>query len=53
MTALKTMRSNLTARKGILETQIRDLDARVQEKQQRATAGNVQKEQPEDLKGSR
>lgn len=40
MNALQGMRSNLTARKGILESQIRDLDARMQEKQQRAAAGS-------------
>lgn len=45
MNVLQDMRSNLTARKGMLESQIRDLDARIQEKQQR-TAGN-DKEQPQ------
>lgn len=50
MTALKTMRSNLTARKGMLETQIQDLDARVKEKQQRVGAENGQKEHPANLK---
>lgn len=44
--ALQGMRSNLTARKGMLETQIRDLDARIQEKQQRAAAGS-DKERPQ------
>jgi hypothetical protein len=39
------MRSNLTARKGILENQIRDLDAKM-EKKQRAASGK-DKEQPE------
>lgn len=34
------MRSNLTARKGMLETQLRDLDARIQEKQQRTAEGS-------------
>lgn len=38
MAALQGMRSNLTARKGMLETQIRHLDARIQEKQQRAAS---------------
>jgi hypothetical protein len=40
------MRSNLTARKGILENQIRDLDAKMEEKRQRAASGK-DKEQPE------
>jgi hypothetical protein len=40
------MRSNLTARKGILEGQIRDLDAKMEEKRQRAALGK-DKEQPE------
>ncbi|KAJ5263303.1 hypothetical protein N7478_010908 [Penicillium angulare] len=35
MTALQNMRSNLTARRGMIETQIRDLDTRVQEKKER------------------
>ncbi|KAJ5110094.1 hypothetical protein N7532_002739 [Penicillium argentinense] len=34
MNALQGMRSNLTARKGMLETQIRDLDAKIQQKKQ-------------------
>ncbi|KAJ5699018.1 hypothetical protein N7462_001023 [Penicillium macrosclerotiorum] len=34
MTALQGMRSNLTARKGMLETQIRDLDAKIEAKKQ-------------------
>ncbi|KAJ5474182.1 hypothetical protein N7475_003748 [Penicillium sp. IBT 31633x] len=38
--ALHGMRSNLTARKGILETQIRDLDARILEKQQKGIGGD-------------
>ncbi|GLI77867.1 hypothetical protein PoHVEF18_006163 [Penicillium ochrochloron] len=44
--ALQGMRSNLTARKGILEGQIRDLDAKMEEKRQRAALGK-DKEQPE------
>ncbi|CAL5869018.1 uncharacterized protein PFLUO_LOCUS3246 [Penicillium psychrofluorescens] len=39
MTALQNMRSNLTVRKGMMETQIRDLDARMQEKQQKGIGG--------------
>jgi hypothetical protein len=39
MTALHNMRSNLTARKGMIERQIRDLDARMQEKQQKGIGG--------------
>ncbi|CEJ59695.1 hypothetical protein PEBR_27047 [Penicillium brasilianum] len=46
LTALQNMRSNLTARKGILENQIRDLDAKMEEKKQRAASGK-DKEQPE------
>jgi hypothetical protein len=34
------MRSNLVARRGILENQIRDLDARVLEKQQKGIGGD-------------
>ncbi|KAJ5180083.1 hypothetical protein N7492_003293 [Penicillium capsulatum] len=40
MSSLQGMRSNLTARKGMIETQLRDLDARIQEKQKRAAEGN-------------
>jgi hypothetical protein len=40
------MRSNLTARKGIIETQIRELDAKMEEKRQRAASGK-DKEQPD------
>ncbi|KAJ5595486.1 uncharacterized protein N7459_001694 [Penicillium hispanicum] len=46
MAALQGMRSNLTARKGMLETQIRDLDTRIQEKQQRKMEGN-DRDQPQ------
>ncbi|KAJ5887500.1 hypothetical protein N7495_007541 [Penicillium taxi] len=38
MKALRDMRSNLTARRGMIETQIRDLDARMNEKKQRSAA---------------
>ncbi|KAJ5143486.1 uncharacterized protein N7515_002273 [Penicillium bovifimosum] len=38
--ALQDMRSNLVARRGILENQIRDLDARVLEKQQKGIGGD-------------
>ncbi|KAJ5965051.1 uncharacterized protein N7479_004927 [Penicillium vulpinum] len=40
--ALQNMRSNLIARRGILENQIRDLDARVLEKQQKGIGGDDQ-----------
>ncbi|KAJ6095328.1 hypothetical protein N7486_006074 [Penicillium sp. IBT 16267x] len=40
MAALQGMRSNLTARRGMIETQIRDLDTRIQEKKQRTTEGS-------------
>lgn len=40
MSSLVGMRSNLTARKGMLETQLRDLDARIQERQKRAAEGS-------------
>jgi hypothetical protein len=43
--ALQGMRSNLVARKGILENQIQDLDARMLEKQQKGTNAE-NKEQP-------
>lgn len=43
--ALQGMRSNLVARKGILENQIQDLDARVLEKQQKGI-NKEDKEQP-------
>ncbi|KAJ5325837.1 hypothetical protein N7541_011327 [Penicillium brevicompactum] len=43
--ALQGMRSNLVARKGILENQIQDLDARVLEKQQKGIS-KEDKEQP-------
>ncbi|KAJ5241963.1 uncharacterized protein N7469_000290 [Penicillium citrinum] len=39
MKALQGMRSNLTARKGMIETQIRDLEEKIQKKQER-TANN-------------
>jgi hypothetical protein len=39
------MRSNLVARRGILENQIQDLDARMLEKQQKGT-NTEDKEQP-------
>ncbi|KAJ6008684.1 hypothetical protein N7499_001265 [Penicillium canescens] len=42
MKALQGMRSNLTARKGIIEKQIRDLDARMLEKQQKSIGGDKQ-----------
>ncbi|KAJ6087873.1 hypothetical protein PENARI_c027G06666 [Penicillium arizonense] len=42
MKALQGMRSNLTARRGILEKQIRDLDARMLEKQQKGIGGDKQ-----------
>lgn len=42
--ALQGMRSNLVARRGILENQIQDLDARVLEKQQKGI-GKDDKEQ--------
>ncbi|KAJ5542677.1 hypothetical protein N7535_005102 [Penicillium sp. DV-2018c] len=38
--ALQGMRSNLVTRKGIIENQIRDLDARVLEKQQKGIGGD-------------
>jgi hypothetical protein len=41
------MRSNLTARKGILEGQIRDLDAKMEEKRQRAALGKDKEQQEE------
>ncbi|KAJ5742713.1 uncharacterized protein N7511_011114 [Penicillium nucicola] len=41
MKALQGMRSNLTARRGILENQIRDLDARMLEKQQKGIGGDT------------
>ncbi|CAG8890383.1 unnamed protein product [Penicillium egyptiacum] len=44
-TALQGMRSNLIARKGIIENQIRDLDARMLEKQQKGVGGNDQDQQ--------
>ncbi|CAI7649816.1 unnamed protein product [Penicillium glandicola] len=40
--ALRGMRSNLTARRGILENQIRDLDAKMLEKQQKGIGGDDQ-----------
>ncbi|CAI7617827.1 unnamed protein product [Penicillium bialowiezense] len=43
--ALHGMRSNLVARRGILENQIQDLDARVLEKQQKGI-NKEDKEQP-------
>ncbi|EPS28474.1 hypothetical protein PDE_03420 [Penicillium oxalicum 114-2] len=36
LAALQNMRSNLAARKGMIENQIRELDAKVKEKAQRA-----------------
>ncbi|KAJ5166201.1 uncharacterized protein N7482_004982 [Penicillium canariense] len=46
LAALQKMRSNLNARRGILEAQIRDLDAKMEEKKQRATLEN-DKEPPQ------
>ncbi|KAJ5557163.1 uncharacterized protein N7503_000374 [Penicillium pulvis] len=46
MAVLQGMRSNLTARRGMIETQIRDLDTRIQEKNQRSTEGS-DKERPQ------
>ncbi|OQE42411.1 hypothetical protein PENCOP_c004G01649 [Penicillium coprophilum] len=43
--ALQNMRANLVARRGIIENQIRDLDARVLEKQQKGIGGG-DKDQP-------
>ncbi|KAJ5860199.1 uncharacterized protein N7529_007509 [Penicillium soppii] len=43
--ALQGMRSNLVARRGILENQIKDLDTRVLEKQQKGLNGE-DKEHP-------
>ncbi|KAJ5412712.1 hypothetical protein N7465_005017 [Penicillium sp. CMV-2018d] len=43
--ALQGMRSNLVARRGIIENQIRDLDARMLEKQQKGIGGD-DKDQP-------
>lgn len=40
MAGLQGMRSDLTARKGMIETQIRDLDTRIQEKKQRTAVGS-------------
>ncbi|KGO69736.1 hypothetical protein PITC_054030 [Penicillium italicum] len=40
--ALQGMRSNLIARRGILENQIRDLDTRMLEKQQKGIGGDDQ-----------
>ncbi|KAI2715102.1 hypothetical protein CBS147332_4756 [Penicillium roqueforti] len=40
--ALQNMRSNLIARRGIIENQIRDLDARMLEKQQKGISGDAQ-----------
>lgn len=48
MNALQGMRSNLTARKGMIETQIRDLDTRIQEKQQRKLGGGDKGNPQED-----
>ncbi|KAJ5092526.1 hypothetical protein NUU61_007396 [Penicillium alfredii] len=45
LAALRGMRSNLTARKGMIESQIRDLDARVQEKQEKGIGGANHEEQ--------
>jgi hypothetical protein len=42
MKALQGMRSNLTVRKGILENQIRDLEGRMLEKQQKGIGGDKQ-----------
>ncbi|KAJ5657478.1 uncharacterized protein N7484_001127 [Penicillium longicatenatum] len=47
MAALQGMRSNLTARRGMIETQIRDLDARIQEKKQRNADGS-NKDRPQE-----
>lgn len=44
--ALQAMRSNLVARRGILENQIHDLDARVLEKQQKGISKD-DKQQPQ------
>ena len=40
--ALQDMRSNLIARRGIIENQIRDLDARMLEKRQKGINGDTQ-----------
>ncbi|KAJ5772381.1 hypothetical protein N7520_002910 [Penicillium odoratum] len=47
MAALQGMRANLTARRGMIETQIRDLDTRIQEKKQRSAEGS-DKERSQD-----
>ncbi|KAJ6113318.1 hypothetical protein N7523_006635 [Penicillium sp. IBT 18751x] len=46
MTALQSMRSNLTARRGMIETQIRDLEAKMEEKKRRSAEGS-DKERPQ------
>ncbi|CAI7587140.1 hypothetical protein N7533_013551 [Penicillium manginii] len=40
MKALKGMRSNLTARKGLIETQIRDLEDKIQKKKEMKASDN-------------
>lgn len=45
MAALQHTRSNLTAKKGMIESQIRDLDARIEEKRQKGIGGG-DKEKP-------
>ncbi|KAJ5732436.1 hypothetical protein N7493_003917 [Penicillium malachiteum] len=47
MAALQGMRSNLMARKGILQTQIQELDTRIEEKKGR-DAASIDKERPQD-----
>ncbi|KAJ6014391.1 hypothetical protein N7540_008982 [Penicillium herquei] len=47
MGALQGMRSNLMARKGILQTQIQELDTRIQERKERSAASS-DKEKPQD-----
>ncbi|KAF7717873.1 Uncharacterized protein PECH_002729 [Penicillium ucsense] len=45
LAALQNMRSSLTSRRGLLEKQIRELDAKMEEKKQRAVAGNTNAEE--------
>ncbi|KAJ5484800.1 hypothetical protein N7539_004788 [Penicillium diatomitis] len=45
LAALQNMRSSLTSRKGLLEKQIRELDAKMEEKKQRAVSGNMNAEE--------
>jgi len=46
MAALQDMRTNLTARRGMIERQIRDLETKIEEKKQRSAEG-VMKDRPE------